>query len=211
VIATASSFQILRYWDFDYPRATELGRPLTDAAYIEQFRETLNEAVRIRMRADVPVGCYLSGGLDSCSVLGMAATHTSTPIQAFTLTFDQKDYDEGKIAEAMAARAGVPQPTVARIESRAVVPRFDTLDKLLEVCGRVLVIARRPGSGVDRSPIQELLEIKGLGIVRIWQRFLPFTMSNGFRPPAAFVSLYLKLAWIWPLVGRQFLVIAQKP
>src|SRR4029077_13594103 len=106
LIATTNSFQILRYWDFDYPRAPDLARPLSDAAYIEQFRETLNEAVRIRMRADVPVGCYLSGGLDSCSVLGMAATHTSAPIQAFTLTFDQKDYDEGKIAEQMAARAG---------------------------------------------------------------------------------------------------------
>jgi asparagine synthase (glutamine-hydrolysing) len=106
LIATGSGFQILRYWDFDYPRAPDLARPLAEAAYIEQFRETLNEAVRIRMRADVPVGCYLSGGLDSCSVLGMAATHTSTPIQAFTLTFDQKDYDEGKIAGEMAARAG---------------------------------------------------------------------------------------------------------
>ena len=62
----------------------------------------------------------------------------------------------------------------------------------------------------DRS-LQELLEIKGLKIVRIWKKFLPFTMSNGFRPPAAFVSLYLKLAWTWPLLGRQFLVIAQKP
>jgi transcriptional regulator with XRE-family HTH domain len=65
----------------------------------------------------------------------------------------------GLSQRAIAARAGVPQPTVARIESRAVVPRFDTLDKLLEVCGRVLVIARRPGAGVDRSPIRDMLDI----------------------------------------------------
>ena len=45
----------------------------------------LEEAVRIRLRADVPVGCYLSGGLDSCAVLGLAAKHRSDPIRAFTL------------------------------------------------------------------------------------------------------------------------------
>src|SRR5262245_29359690 len=58
------------------------------------------------MRADVPVGCYLSGGLDSCATLGFASRNSSTPIQAFTLTFDQAAYDEGEIAREMAARAG---------------------------------------------------------------------------------------------------------
>jgi SAM-dependent methyltransferase len=62
----------------------------------------------------------------------------------------------------------------------------------------------------DRS-LQELLELKGLRIVRLWKKFLPFTMSNGFRPPPVFVTFYLELPWIWPLAGRQFLVIAQKP
>ena len=62
----------------------------------------------------------------------------------------------------------------------------------------------------DRS-LQELLELKGLRIVKRWRRFLPFTMSNGFQPPPIFVDVYLKLPWIWPLVGRQFLIIAEKP
>jgi asparagine synthase (glutamine-hydrolysing) len=53
----------------------------------------------------VPVGCYLSGGIDSCAVLGLAARNTSTPIEAFTLTFDQEAYNEGAIAQEMAARA----------------------------------------------------------------------------------------------------------
>jgi asparagine synthase (glutamine-hydrolysing) len=66
----------------------------------------LEEAVRIRLRADVPVGCYLSGGLDSCAVLGLAAKHHPEPIRAFTLTFDHADYDEEKEAREMAAKAG---------------------------------------------------------------------------------------------------------
>jgi SAM-dependent methyltransferase len=61
----------------------------------------------------------------------------------------------------------------------------------------------------DRS-LQELLELRGLRVTKVWKRFLPFTMSNGFQPPPVFVDLYLRLPWIWPLVGRQFLIIAQK-
>ena len=66
----------------------------------------LEEAVRLRLRADVPVGCYLSGGLDSCAVLGLAARHRRDPICAFTLTFDRGDYDEEKEAREMATKAG---------------------------------------------------------------------------------------------------------
>ena len=62
--------------------------------------------MRIRLRADVPVGVYLSGGLDSCAVLGLAARHHPEPIRAFTLTFEQAEYDEGPIAREMAALAG---------------------------------------------------------------------------------------------------------
>ena len=58
------------------------------------------------MRADVPVACYLSGGIDSCAVLGLAARHASTPLRAFTLSFAHQAYDEAPIAEEMAALAG---------------------------------------------------------------------------------------------------------
>ena len=105
--ATRSGMRILRYWEFNYPPADELGADTRDeSAFVEEFAAVFEEAVRLRMRADVPVGCYLSGGLDSCSVLGFAARLSSSPIQAFTLTFDQAAYDEGDIAREMAVRAG---------------------------------------------------------------------------------------------------------
>jgi asparagine synthase (glutamine-hydrolysing) len=107
LLATPNSFRLLRYGDFDYPTAAELAaRPRDERACVEQFRAALDEAVRLRMRADVPVGCYLSGGLDSCAVLGLAARHAREPIHAFTLTFEQSAYDEGRIAEEMAAHVG---------------------------------------------------------------------------------------------------------
>jgi asparagine synthase (glutamine-hydrolysing) len=66
----------------------------------------LEEAVRLRLRADVPVGVYLSGGLDSCSVLGLTARHHPGQVKAFTLTFEDAAYDEGPIAQEMAQKAG---------------------------------------------------------------------------------------------------------
>jgi asparagine synthase (glutamine-hydrolysing) len=70
------------------------------------MREALLESIRLRLRADVPVGVYLSGGLDSCSVLGMAASLHEAPLEAFTIAFEEGPFDEGPIAEEMAKKAG---------------------------------------------------------------------------------------------------------
>jgi asparagine synthase (glutamine-hydrolysing) len=105
LLAARGYTQLHRYWDFEYPRA-EHETPGSDEENAGRLHEVLDEAVRLRLRADVPVGCYLSGGLDSCSVIGLASRHLSTPIRAFTLTFDRADYDESAIAKEMAAKAG---------------------------------------------------------------------------------------------------------
>jgi len=112
LIATEKHVQIAQYWDFDYPKAEETVAKRSDADYAAEFRYELEEAVRIRLRADVPVGVYLSGGLDSCAVLGLAARHHPEPIRAFTLTFEQAEYDEGPIAREMAALAGAEFHTI---------------------------------------------------------------------------------------------------
>jgi asparagine synthase (glutamine-hydrolysing) len=106
IIATEKHIQMNQYWDFNYPKLDSAALHHSDADYIAEFRRALEEAVRIRLRADVPVGCYLSGGLDSCAVLGLAAKHHPEPIRAFTLSFDRAEYDEEKEAREMAAMAG---------------------------------------------------------------------------------------------------------
>ena len=105
LIASDRHFQLHQYWDFSYPAAADV-HPRPAEEYVAEFRHELEEAVRLRLRADVPVGCYLSGGLDSCAVIGLAARHHPDPIRAFTLTFDRPDYDEEKEAREMATRVG---------------------------------------------------------------------------------------------------------
>ena len=62
----------------------------------------------------------------------------------------------------------------------------------------------------DRS-LAEGLSLAGFSVERVIPRFLPFSMSQGFAPPVAFVSLYLRLPFLWPVFGRQFLVVGRKP
>jgi transcriptional regulator with XRE-family HTH domain len=64
----------------------------------------------------------------------------------------------GLTQRQLASKAGVPQPMVARIESGAVIPRVDTLDRLLAVCGEGLESHPRPGRGLDRTGYRELLQ-----------------------------------------------------
>lgn len=65
----------------------------------------------------------------------------------------------GLSQRALARRAGVPQPAIARIEQGRVTPRVDTLDHLLRACGADLTLTTKQGSGIDRSVIRRLLEL----------------------------------------------------
>jgi len=91
-----------KYWDMPFPEEASRPETFSEEEWIEAVREKLLEAVQLRLEADVPVGCYLSGGIDSCSILGLAAAARQEPIKAFTIGFDNKAYDESHIAREMA-------------------------------------------------------------------------------------------------------------
>jgi asparagine synthase (glutamine-hydrolysing) len=107
MLVTDQHMQLNRYWDFNYPAKDSMTAARSDADYAAELRETLEEAVRLRLRADVPVGIYLSGGLDSCAMLGLTARNRPDPVKAFTLSFGESAlYDESAIAHEMAQKAG---------------------------------------------------------------------------------------------------------
>ncbi|MGD8741969.1 MAG: asparagine synthase (glutamine-hydrolyzing) [Granulosicoccaceae bacterium] len=99
------------YWDMDFPTLEERTRQDRDDEdfYINGVRDHLLEAVQLRLEADVPVACYLSGGIDSCSILGMSAASQQSPVKAFTIGFDDAAYDETPIAREMAESVGADQ------------------------------------------------------------------------------------------------------
>jgi asparagine synthase (glutamine-hydrolysing) len=97
---------VMPYWDWNYPSAEATHANGNGREWVERLQHSFDEAVRLRLRADVPVACYLSGGIDSCSVLGFASRHSTRPIRAYTLSFDHADYDEGDLARDQAKRSG---------------------------------------------------------------------------------------------------------
>ncbi len=102
-----------RYWDMPFPEWNDRGPDRPEQDVIEEVRARLLEAVQLRLVADVPVGCYLSGGIDSCSMLGLAAACRQDAVKAFTIGFDNKDYDETEIAREMARSVGADQDVLA--------------------------------------------------------------------------------------------------
>lgn len=97
-----------RYWDAEFPLEGQHD-DLPDEEHIENVRRALVESITLRLEADVPVACYLSGGIDSCSIIGMAAAIQQSPVKAFTISFDDARYDEAAIATEMAEKAGADQ------------------------------------------------------------------------------------------------------
>lgn len=74
--------------------------------WIEEFNAILDDAVRLRLRCDVPFGAFLSGGVDSSTVVGLMARHIGDPVKTFCIGFEDPRYDEACFAQAAADRFG---------------------------------------------------------------------------------------------------------
>ncbi len=93
-----------RYWQMDYPETFDRERSLD--SWAEELHELLVDAVRLRLRADVPVGAYLSGGLDSSATTALIKHFTSNRVETFSIAFHDKAYDESAYQKQMAEYLG---------------------------------------------------------------------------------------------------------
>ena len=93
-----------RWWDLDFTTA-DPAPSLDDAA--EELHALLDDAIGLRLRADVPVAAYLSGGLDSSTIVALARRHVSAPVALFGLGFEQEEYDESAYQSRLAEAFGL--------------------------------------------------------------------------------------------------------
>ena len=109
-----------RYWDLTFPADQET---VSEHDWSARVRAAMERSVRLRLQADVPVNSYLSGGLDSSIVLGLASQIHDGPLEAYSVGFDDPDYDESAYQHAVADHFGVKR-TAIRISPSMIADGF---------------------------------------------------------------------------------------
>ena len=104
LLACRDKVTVERYWRLSFGAEDQSRRDRRD--YLDELRSLLVDATRIRLRADVPVVAYLSGGLDSSTIAAIVRNYTSTPLETFSVTFDDPEFDEGDYQRRMADHLG---------------------------------------------------------------------------------------------------------
>ncbi|MEQ1763830.1 MAG: asparagine synthase (glutamine-hydrolyzing) [Pyrinomonadaceae bacterium] len=96
------SIEMQRYWSPDFSKKIKISE--TEA--IEETTRLLRESTKLRMISEVPLGAFLSGGVDSSTVVALMAQESSTPVKTFSIGFDDEDYSELKYARMVAEHVG---------------------------------------------------------------------------------------------------------
>ncbi len=137
-LSADGTLQKWRYWEPDFTPDTDH----TEAYFEHQLLRLLEDAVRLQLRADVPVGAHLSGGLDSSTVVCLAASLLGTPLKTFTGAFREgPQFDETRYARAVSEHAGTDHHEV-----------FITADDFVESMPRLVYAMDEPAAGPGLFP-----------------------------------------------------------
>jgi len=93
LVAQRGNISTHRYWDWSFPLQNDF-RSGSESQLRDELLDLLIDATKIRLRADVPVGAYLSGGLDSSSLVSLIHHFSDAPLRTFSIGFDSKSFDE---------------------------------------------------------------------------------------------------------------------
>ena len=119
------------YWSARQVVESGLAHPFagTDQAAVEELDLLLRESIHDRMIADVPLGAFLSGGIDSSAIVALMQVQSARPIQTFTIGFNENGYDEARHAKEIARHLGTDHTElyVTPQEAQAVIPNLPVL------------------------------------------------------------------------------------
>ena len=119
------SLSLTRYWSYPAIVRAGLDDPIIDgAAALDALDQSLTATVAGQAVADVPVGVFLSGGIDSSTIVALYQRHSATPVHSFSIGFEEKGYDESAYARAVAAHLGTVhhEQIMTASDARDVIP-----------------------------------------------------------------------------------------
>jgi asparagine synthase (glutamine-hydrolysing) len=127
VVAARGEAVTRQYWDLEYPLEGEPLPVRSEEEWVEELRERFERSVERRLLADVPVGLFLSGGMDS-SLVSAAAVRLSngSPRHSFSIAFDDEEIDERRYQRLMAGRLGCEHHEI-RFDSDAMIERLQAM------------------------------------------------------------------------------------
>ena len=117
-----------KYWDI-IDLYLEGTKNIEESEAVEELDRVLTESFKLRLVSDVPVGIFLSGGIDSSLVASILAENTDYPLKTFTIGFDEKQYDESKDAKKIADYLGTEHKELICTQKEAI----DIIPKLPEI------------------------------------------------------------------------------
>jgi len=112
LVATADGIRTERYWRLEFPPRHSDSDDRSEDYYADRLRDELVRATRLRMRADVPVAAYLSGGLDSSLTSAIVKRFTDAPLDTFSVRFADAAYDETEHQQTMARSLGTDHHSI---------------------------------------------------------------------------------------------------
>jgi asparagine synthase (glutamine-hydrolysing) len=121
LVLRSGKLEMQPYWQLSYATKKEAG--LDDL--VAQFRDIFTQAVGIRLRSDVPLGAFLSGGIDSSAVVALMSRLSSQPVRTFSIGFEESDYDELGYARSIARQFNTEHTEfVVKPEAIKILPRI---------------------------------------------------------------------------------------
>jgi asparagine synthase (glutamine-hydrolysing) len=205
------TFSIHKYWDLHFPLPGEDIPHLSAQGWAESLRAKLEESVRIHLRSDVPVGAWLSAGVDSSSVVSLMCRLSNHPIQTFSLAFENPWYDEVSRQKIL---KDFPGYNLSNQQAICTTNDFELFPKAVWHCEDPFLL----GIGIARMLLSQLASTKvkvvltGEGSDEIFGGYPWFRTEKLLRPltklPFSMRRLITRIPAIrkrWPLASRMLL------
>ena len=128
--ATHGGLTLRRWWSLGTAVESGAQNPITDEAEaVQALEQRLQDAVRLQSLADVPLGAFLSGGVDSSTIVALMQQQATRPVKTFTVGFEEAGFDESPHARAVAQHLGTDHAElyVTAAETQAVIPHLPTM------------------------------------------------------------------------------------
>jgi asparagine synthase (glutamine-hydrolysing) len=198
---TAGTIEERWYWDLEFPDRGQEQRSVNAKQLADQLEHTLLTAVARRLRADVPVASYISGGVDCSTLAALAGKWRQQPIPTFTIRIDSPHLDETSRAQS-AARALGSEPIVVSCRSQDLLEAYPRLIRVTEApvtdcsCASLLLLAERvraEGYGVALAGDGADDLFAGYPWFKVHRLLGLFDWGQGLRPGQWVRRAYLKL------------------